>query len=164
MGERFSGESPWRRSRIVVRGAAPAAGADWSFVVPAGHVYRVISLYASLVTAVAVANRVVQLVASDGVASFLTIAPAAVQAASLTYGYAWWEHAPGALVGTGQAIPLVPLVLEAGWSLASSTTAIQAADQWGAPALHVIDTTVRDGAVDVGLLPDMMVEITSAQG
>jgi hypothetical protein len=164
MGERISGEAPWRRSRIVVRGSAPAAGADWSFLVPAGHVYRVVSLYARLVTDATVANRAVSLLASDGVATFLVIPPAAVQAASLTYDYAWWEHAPGALVGTGQGIPLVPLVLEAGWSLTASTALLKAGDAWGAPALAVIDTTVRDGAVDLGALPDMMVEISSAQG
>lgn len=159
MGDRLSGVAPWRRSRIVVPVTTPAAGSDWSVTVPAGHIYRVRSVYATLLTAVAVANRDAMLNVGDGVRTFVSIPPVAVQAASLTYTYAWFPHAGALNVGNGQAVPIPELDLMAGWTLGTSTGSIQAADQWSGIWLLVDDVTVERGPIDVGSMPEFVVEI-----
>lgn len=149
MGEYISGEQTYRRSRLVQVGDTPAAGADWSVKVPGGHAWRLISVYAQLVTAAAVADRQVNLVLNDNIADFLVLPPVAVQAASLTNTYSWVEHGNQAQVGTVQALELPEVILPAGWTVKVSTTNLQAADQWTAPRLLVLDATVRSGPIDL---------------
>lgn len=156
---RYSGERPWRRTRRVITGAAPAAGADWIVTVPSGKLWRLVGLTASLVTAVAAANRSPRLVVTDGKTTTLILPPVAVQAASLTGAFTWAAHVDSYATAPDQVIALPDLTLQAGWTIAVSTTAIQAADQWSIQALLVIETTVKGGDVDFGELPDMMVEL-----
>lgn len=157
MGREFSGEATWRRSRIVVPVASPAAGQDWSLVVPAGHLYHLISVYAVLVTSATVATRVPHLTFSDGVRVFLDVPPFASQVASLTRRYGWFEAATGDTTGLGISSGLPCLALQAAWQLAQSTEAIDAADQWSSVFVHVIDTTTRDNDVDLSTeLPELV--------
>jgi len=161
VGSPISGERPWRRVRRVIAGPAPAAGADWSVTVPAGKVWRLVSVQATLTTAVAVANRSPRLIVGDGDATFLTIPPVAVQAASLAGVFDWLEHGSAYTTAPDQVLSLPALVLEAGWTVGTSTTAIQAADQWSAQQLLVLETDVKGGAVDLGSLPDLTVEVVA---
>lgn len=157
MGQPISGERPWRRSRQIIVGAAPAAGADWSVTVPAGELWELRSVFAQLVTSAAVATRGARLVVNDGTAAFLTLPAPATQAASLTGTYTWAPHGPQLALAQAN-IGFVPeLSLMPGWSIASSTAAIDAGDQWTAPRLYVVRTTVRSGDIDLGELPELVV-------
>lgn len=158
-GARISGERPWRRSRLVELGADPAAGVDWSVTVPAGQVWEVISAYASLVTDATVANRAARLVVGDGTSTVLSIAPAGLQVASTTIRYAWLVAGVAYVTGSGQVAALPRLVLAPGWTIGTATEGLVVGDNWSAPRLLVIETTVKGGAVDFGELPDLLVEL-----
>lgn len=149
MGQIISGESAWRRTRRTFTGTAPAAGSDWTVTVPAGKVWRVLSVRASLVTSATVANRAPALTVSDGSAVFLTVPAPAVQAASLTGVFDWYEYASAQAVGNVQAAALPELIIPAGFVLASSTAAIAAGDQWSAPVVYVIETWDRRGPIEL---------------
>lgn len=154
-----SGESTWRRSRIVLPVASPGAGLDWSLTVPAGHLYQLLAVTATLVTSAAVANRAVGLVLSDDRNPFLTIPAGAVQAASLTGIYSWAVGANPATLGIRSIAPIPDLILPTAWSLATSTLLIDAADQWSAVRLHLLDVTARRGRLDLDTVPDMLVGV-----
>jgi hypothetical protein len=162
VGGFVSGQTPWRRSRLVEVRPDPAAGADWTFTVPAGKVWEVISAFAVLVTDATVANRAARLVVGDGVATFLSIAPAGVQAASLTYRYAWVAVGVAYQTANGQVAALPRLVLEPGWTLGTSTEGLVAGDNWGVPSLLVLETEVKGGPVAMGELPELYVEVVAA--
>ena len=149
MGQIISGESAWRRTRRTYLGSAPAAGADWSVTVPGGKAWRILSVRAALTTSVAAANRVAALTVSDGSAVFLTIPPAAVQAASLTWTYDWLEHGNNVQVGTLLSGGFPDLIIPAGFVIASSTSLLDAGDQWAAPRLYVVETWDIRGPVDL---------------
>jgi hypothetical protein len=161
MGSSASGESAWRRSRTVVAVGSPAAGAEWSVTVPAGHLWRIESVQAQLVTSAVVATRVARLAWGDGVAPYFTLPPAASQLTTLTRLYAWHPNAMAVAVGTGILSCLLDADLPAGWTLASSTEAIDGGDQWSAIRLRVLDTTVRRGRLDLNDTPDLFVEVVS---
>jgi hypothetical protein len=114
--------------------ATPAAGAEWQFVVPANMRVLVKSICAVLATAVTVANRNVKIVIDDGAAIYASITSGFSQVASLTNRYTWMDGsaAPVAFDNT-VVIPLPSgLILPAGHRITSSTTALQAGDQWSA--------------------------------
>lgn len=140
----------------------PAAGADWSLVVPAGHVYTVRSIMALFATSAVVASRVPRLVFSDGVTDFLFVPPIGSQAASLTGRFSWFEHAGGQNVGNGQSVSIPTLTLPAGWAVKSNTTAIDAGDQWSAIFAHVTDMTTRQGPVSLEELAELDVVVLAA--
>lgn len=131
-------EGPGAIRSIV--GTQPAAGADISETVPARRRWRIQSFLHQLVTAVAVANRQVQLRITDGTNTLWLSEVEALQAASLTEVYSW---AVGS--GTNQTAfqnatisrTLAAMVLEPGWKIQTVTAAIQAADQWSAPNYSV---------------------------
>lgn len=159
MGGRFSGETTWRRSRCAVPVVSPAAGADWSLVVPAGHVYRLRSVYAQLVTSAVVATRVADLIVKSGERTVLILPPFASQAASLTRQYAWFPEAGGDTTGNGVSTSIPGLDLPAGWSLGSSTALIDVADAWSGIMLLVDDLTVTGGPENLDEAPDMVVAL-----
>jgi hypothetical protein len=164
MGRQISGESPWRRYRRVVTIPAPAAGADWSLVVPAGSVYSLISAYAELTTSATAANRGVRLQLGTGDLTYLDLAPQAVQAASLTTRYAWVQGMASYSADNGQVLGLPRLDLEPGWSIGTQTDLIDGADQWSAVSLLVLETVVRGGPLELAQAPDMFVEVVAAPG
>lgn len=161
MPELLSGDLPWRRSRIVVPVTSPAAGADWSLVVPAGHAYRILSAMAVLTTSATVANRVPRLVYNDGAVDYLFVPPIASLAAGATARYSWFEHAGGQNVGNGQSISIPTEVLEAGGVLKVNTTALDATDQWSAIFVRVLDTTERRGEVGLGEASELTVAVVA---
>lgn len=117
--------------------AAPGAGADWSYTVPANARQRLVSLSSALTTAVAVANRGVTIVIDDGANILGQFAAQTVQAASLAVQYS----AADGITNTATVGPVADistpsnLFLAGGWRVRSLTSSIQAADQWGATRL-----------------------------
>lgn len=112
----------------------PGAGADFTFTIPALSRYRIISLSATFTTAVAVANRNVELVIDDGANVVAEITSGFSQLASLVDDYTWMDSGPsGALFDNVVVLPLpANLILSTGFRIRSETTAIQGADQWSA--------------------------------
>lgn len=159
MTPEVSGERPYRRSRIVVRPAAPAAGSDWSLSCPAGHLYRILSIYGVLTTSAVVATRVVNLSLSDGIAEFLRIPAQGSQAASLANRYSWFPESAGDATGLGVNSPMPEVTLMPGWSVSAKTDLIDAGDAWSALAFYVVDTMTLRGPVDIDALPEMVIQL-----
>jgi len=159
MTRAYSGEAPWRRSRIVVPVDEPAAGADWSLTVPAGHLYHLVAVYGILTTDANVANRRPFLGFTDGQVTYLTIPPVAAIAASTTEYLNWTEHGDAYNSAPCQMMGLPELTLEPGWTIAPTTVNVQVGDQWSSVALLVIDTMIRDGSIDIGGIPGLLVEV-----
>ena len=155
----FSGQTPWRRARVSVPVADPAAGADWSAQVPAGVLWRPVAVRATLITSADVADRLPVLAVDTGNGTFLSIPATAVQAASLAWLYSWPVHGNAYQVTTYAVAGIPELVLQAGWSLGVATDNLQAADQWSGITLHVVETQIRDGSVDVADIPELVVQI-----
>lgn len=120
--------------------ANPAAGADWTQTVPTGARWLLHGIAATLVTAVAAGNRQPLLIIDDGTSTLVLQDTALTQAASLTNIWDWAPGTPttGLAAGTNNVIALpFPIPLFAGWRIRTSTTAIQAADQWSGIRLLV---------------------------
>jgi hypothetical protein len=119
-----------------ITGAVPGAGAEISEAVPAGARWDLLSAVFSLTTAVAVANRIVQVTLDDGANVYFRDSAAVVQAASLTNSYAVAQGQSKLAAPTTTAVignfP-VGLTMLAGHRFRTNTVAIQAADQYTAP-------------------------------
>lgn len=127
------------RDKLLV--PTPAPGADWSFTNDHGEILLVRTVTYTLVTSAAVATRIPGLISGYDVITWWGSAPAATQVGSLTRRYSAWPGAsPGAdsPVAITMPLPDVGLVLQQGYTLSSSTAAIQAADQYQAIVLDVI--------------------------
>ena len=118
-----------------ISGTTPAAGAEISETVPTGARWELLAFAALLTTAVAAANRIVQLTLDDGAAVYGRFSNQQNQAASLAWNYSWGEGLPllnsGGLLVVHGTLP-VNNGLGSGHRIRTSTTAIQAADQWSA--------------------------------
>lgn len=121
--------------------ANPAAGADFSFTVPAGSGWTIESLYAHFVASATVANRVPRLVVRDPSAVTWVFMPSnaaitASQGADLTWLKASNDRqAPAGLLEWLVNMP--PIFIPPGWQLLTITNAIAAGDQWSAIKLMV---------------------------
>lgn len=162
MGSSVSGESAWRRSRIALPVASPAVGADWTLTVPAGHLYRLLAVYATLVTAAVAATRVARLAFTDGVRTILDVPPFSTQITTLTRRYTWLPVGQAYATGLGILSPIPEIDLQAGWTVGTITDAIDPGDQWSGVVLHLLDTTARRGRLDLNARPDLLVEIVAA--
>jgi hypothetical protein len=114
----------------------PAAGADWSAVVPTNTRWRVISFFAQFQTSATVATRAVSLAVTGG-GQFVFVGSAiATQLASLINDYSGAQltpYTPG--LATILTLPIPPNLylsqLSGGTnSVASQTNNLQAGDQW----------------------------------
>jgi len=119
-----------------ITGTTPAAGAEILETVPTGARWEPIALRATLVTSAAAANRIPDFILDDGVNILWRAPQGAAQTASLTEGY---QLAQGLVANFNdtvttffQCIP-IRVMLGAGFRIRSSTSAIQAGDQWSAP-------------------------------
>lgn len=112
---------------------SPAAGADFTVTAPGQGIWRVVGLTAVLTTSAAVANRIPSLVINGSDGRLAQLVGTASLAASLA---ATWGTFPGAVAVAGAVslhqwpMPTDGVVLLPGFSLASLTAAIDAADQW----------------------------------
>jgi hypothetical protein len=128
----------------------PLAGADFKLTVPGGKCYLPLAVTATLTTGVAVASRTPALILGDGSVTIAAIPADETLAASLAVVVSWLIG--GASVATPaaptvQGAILPPLPLPAGFTLASLTGGIQAADQWSGVTVWVLETDKEDLAV-----------------
>lgn len=112
--------------------ATPAVASGLTITVPGGEVWKVRTVKARLVTDANVANRTLALTVGNQAVTIGTFAAQATIAASLTTDVTWMAGAvptPTAIVAGAILAPLPELVLVAGWQLAITIGAVQAADQ-----------------------------------
>jgi hypothetical protein len=129
----------------VVAVGNPAAGADYSIIVPAGVNWLVRSLRVQLVTSAAVANRFVTLRLDDGAGNiFADITGGVAQTASLTVLYTFANglqpSANNSVTNTG--LP-TELRMPGGFRIRTVTANIQAADQFSGAALELETFTAQ---------------------
>lgn len=116
-------------------GANPAAGIEIIETVPTNTIWRLWGGYATLVTDAGVANRRVNVYIDDGTNNIFRSVSASVQTASNTETYTIGPHA---VVADNHWIPTPSgMVMLAGWRIQTSTTLIEAGDNWSAPQLTV---------------------------
>lgn len=132
----------WVMSTLVT---TPAAGADWTYTIPAAQRMSIYLVSAQLVAANAGTPRVVTLQLKDYAGNFLAAIDCPnTQAINTTFRYTAYAGAfIGGTAGTNLYIPLPsPLFAQQNYVLSSSTLNINAADQWSAiriAALQWID-------------------------
>jgi hypothetical protein len=130
---------------IVVLGADPAAGAEFSVTVPAGEVWGLLGLSVLLVQGITQTPQPILLIDDGTTIIYASYGASAAQAVSTTARYTWGTDLaqPGALVGaTPNIFAVAPLpenlILPGGWRVRSSTVGIGANSDYGAPALNVV--------------------------
>lgn len=117
----------------------PPAGAEFSTAVPAGRQWILRAVRMQLQTAVAVANRDPSLFVDDGAGNIMaqSVDPTVI-AASLTVALSWGA---GFAVQAGTVVHSLPWLFECrllpGWTIQTSTNAIQGADQYSLIRLMV---------------------------
>lgn len=122
----------------VVNGADPAAGAECQDTVPAGKVWRLISVLLTLVTNATVANRRVHMTLDDGATVWYRRGSNATQAASLTQNYQFAGEAGEAAVRDLFAADPLPIFdLPAGSRISTVTVNKDAGDNYGAPKYYI---------------------------
>lgn len=123
----------------AVAGADPAAGAEITETVPTGALWRLIAMQFTLVTDATVANRNPRLTFDDGTNVYATFAAADNQAASTTNVYTAAAALNHQAIVANRALIGLPaeLMLPAGHRIRTSTNAIVAGDNYGAPQLLI---------------------------
>lgn len=118
--------------------ATPAAGAEFSFVVPTRKVWVPLIFSAQLVTSAVAVTRFPRLrIREPGAATVLTIPAVATQAAGLTVAYNWARGLP-ARSGAGPSENTISMEFPGpyspgypeGWEFRSATGNLDGADQW----------------------------------
>jgi hypothetical protein len=124
-----------------VAGTNPAAGVEISETVPAGARWRLESFFATLVTDATAANREVALVVDDGTNVLARVPTGQNHAASLTRNYSYFPG--GEVSAVAQDVTIVQRApafwLLPGYRIRTITTNLQAADDWSAPRLGVLE-------------------------
>jgi len=118
-----------------ITGTVPGVASEISETVPTNAIWRLISVRYSLTTSASVASRGSNLVVDDGTNAFGTYVPATSQAAGNTFAYTWGAGATLGNVSLAASCQGMPndLFLTAGMRFRTSTTLMQAADQYTAP-------------------------------
>lgn len=143
-GGRFERASDAHGRTRAIAGADPAAGAEISVTVPAGAHWQLAALRFALVASAAVANRRVHVVIDDGATTIIETVSQDVQTAGLTRNYnvdAWGFAPPTQDLEIFVPLPL-PIELDAGYRIRTVTTALDVADNYGAPELLVEERLV----------------------
>lgn len=161
MSGQLSGVRPWRRFFRTTRVVQPAAGAGWSYQVPAGEIHKLVSVFATLATSIAAPTRVPLLTYGDGSVNYLQLPAQAAIAASLTTTLAWAPVGFGSNANNAQLQPLPDVDLQEGEQLQLITTNLDAADQWSAIFVRAIVTQWQGGRIDLGDLVAMPVVIVN---
>lgn len=119
-------------------GSNPAAGAEISETVPAGEQWELLAVRFTLVTDATVATRAPSLLIDDGTNTILRIAAASTQTASLTVAYNWMAdlgyEKTSASANVQGSFPRLTLL--GGYRIRTTTGAMVAGDDYGAPVLH----------------------------
>lgn len=125
---------------LTVRPTLPAAGAEFVATVPAGVIWELIGLQATLTASAVVANRQPSLLVRDADQTQLArFGQPGTVTASTGATIEWWAGlGMTATVGPQMSgLPAPPLVLTAGAQLRSLTGGLDAGDQWSALVLTV---------------------------
>ncbi|MBA0084811.1 MAG: hypothetical protein HRJ53_07440 [Acidobacteria bacterium Pan2503] len=141
-GGEFVGSTEGPGAMLSLPQSNPAAGTDFTITVPTGARWRWQALNFRLVTSATVATRIAEVVVQDVAGNVLhRIVPGASQAASLTVNYSLQNGVIFNSIDPAQVMVGIgaPVMLFAGWKIASSTTALQAGDQ-----LSFITPTVEE--------------------
>lgn len=126
------GDSP-HGEPISVDVANPAAGADWSYTLPANFAYKLQSVFATITTSGVSGTRIPRLSISDGAGNLLArIQVAGGTAGSLTHNYVWMLGVVSTTTSAElhKSMALCNMILSAGWVIEVATDLIQAGDQW----------------------------------
>lgn len=123
----------------LVTGTDPAAGAEISEAVPTGARWRILSLFATLVSSADAANRIVALLIDDGATTYYRSESGETQVANQTRHYVWANAQARHSAFNLQMALTAPgrMVLRAGHRIFTSTQSLQAADNWGPPQLLI---------------------------
>lgn len=127
----------------------PAAGAEWTAAVPGGTTWIPLCFVATFTTDGTVTNRTPNLAISDGNVNVYVSRELRSVAASHTIAFNGARGIGAGNLGLGGAddeiaIPILPLV--GGMTIGSSTTTLQAGDQWSAVRLYVLELRERTAA------------------
>ena len=129
-----------------ITGTAPGAGVDISEVCPSNRRWQLLMFRASLTSSATVANRLVNIILDDGTNMLYRLTANTNQPASQTNGYNVASGIPNAFDGAvdiGTTLPQ-PTIIKAGCRIKTSTTNLQAGDQWTAPQYLVIEWGLWD--------------------
>lgn len=126
----------------AVQVTQPAAGAEFSLTAPGQGLWRIVSLRAQFVASAAVATRIPSLIlgtSDGGVAEF---GSTGTITAGQTHRYSSFSGSPN-MAGAGNlhlwAFPTDGALLLPGWTLTSSTEAIDVGDQWSIVRALVVE-------------------------
>jgi hypothetical protein len=122
---------------LRIASADPAAGAEYTHSVPAGKIWRIISIVIPFTTAVAVANRRPVLTIDDGANIVYRVPVAADIPASQAAFIVAAPYLPAYVAVNNHLVPLPELILPAGYRIRTATTLIQGADDYGVANLLV---------------------------
>jgi len=122
-----------------ITGTDPAAGQEISETVPTNTRWRFVSILALLTTDATVASRVAYWAVDDGSTLLFTGNAGLTQGVSSTEAYSLIpSYSQRGDIGGNRVLAVPsPLILQAGWRIRSSTTNLQAGDNWGAPRFSV---------------------------
>lgn len=121
-----------RGAIVSITGATPAAGAEINEVVPTGRIWRLIEFDARFVASAAVATRAPSLVVDDGTFRLYRAAPNFSLTAGQGAFYLMADGIPYSVdTSNSQNMPLpCNQMMGQGFRIVSSTSNIQAGDQW----------------------------------
>ena len=160
MGQ-YSGERPWRRFRDLILVPQPAAGAEWTYAVPGGEVWRLRSIYAELQASAVVANRNARVLLQTGGLTFARLPADTSIAANILGRLTWIDVGVAYAQGNTQVVPMPVIDLAAGDVISSSTGGLDVGDQWQNVAIQVVRTQVMEGRVELGEMPELYVEVVN---
>jgi hypothetical protein len=144
----------------------PAAGAEFTQTVPGQSTWALVAICAQLVTSATVASRVPSLTFTDGTNTVAQVPVGANVTASLTTRVTWMADGAStsaSLLGTSLIVNTPKLILSPGWTVASSTAAIDTADQYQNIVLTVIESLTGDKFFEAHLLERMLDKIDALQ-
>lgn len=130
----------------IVKVNDPAAGADWSIVVPGGKVWLLLSLRTAFTTSAIAANRAPAFFVNDGSSAYLQIPlPTIITANQTTTISGSRQLGSQYSVATvlQQVVPLPNIPLVQNSKFFTITAAIDAGDQWSSTVLYVLEVRER---------------------
>lgn len=126
----------------AVQVTTPAAGAEWSLTGPGQGLWRVVGLRAQFVASAAVATRIPSLVIGTSDGSVIECGSTGTITAGQTHRYSAFAGSAN-MAGTGSlhqwGLPTDGVLLLPGFTLSSSTEAIDVGDQWSAVRALVVE-------------------------
>lgn len=123
----------------AITGTNPTAGAEISETVPTNAFWRLISFQATIAVANSGSAREVNLEFTDGTTEFFEYAVTGAATINASTTYLWTESGSeqGTIQNLHSCVPIPNMPLPAGSVIKTTTGAIVAGDDWGAPLLYV---------------------------